>query len=129
RYSHQFLIDRRPPDGTIVWLSAYKDPTRAAAAWKRAYRFPTQAGDRAPDPNAYAITFTALRVVFHVLGHFSAGSAALQDEREGIAPALLRIWPLAGSSVEWPPPFVFSDESIDLLVNSIVDGTEIASES
>jgi hypothetical protein len=125
-YPQQLQIARRPPEGTIVWISAYKQPRRAAAAWKRAYRFPVRGANHPAEPNAYAITFTVTRVIFQVVGHFSAGAATLRDGRDGLAPALLRIWPPEAQSIAWPPPFVFNDESIELLVNSINDGTKPA---
>jgi len=99
------LRDRRmPPEGTVVWPSASSDTTNAAVATKRAYRFPDRGGHRSPDANAYAITFTAFRVLFQVFGHFTSGAATMNDQRHGLKPALDQLWPVQREVVSWPPP-------------------------
>jgi hypothetical protein len=96
---------------------------RAVAAWSQKLRFSDTTAHRPDEANGVAITFTAYRVVFQVLGHFHRGGATLLDDRAGLKPALLRLWPTAGGTLAWPPPHVFGDESLDLLINSIRDGT------
>jgi len=125
-YAHSLRDSRRPPRGTVVWLSAFEGPTSAGAAWKRAYRFADHTGWRPDDANGYAITFTAFRVLFQVFGQFSAGDATTNDDRHGLRPALTRIWPAVGDDVSWPPSRAFSNDSVDLLIESIVDGANHA---
>ena len=125
-YAHSLRDTRQPPRGTVVWLSAFEGPASAGVAWKRAYRFADHTGWRPDDPNAYAITFTAFRVLFQVFGHFSAGDATANDDRHGLRPALARIWPELDGEVSWPPSKVFTNDSIEMLIESVVDGTERA---
>ena len=121
-FSEALRLERKPSSSTRVWLSAYNNPSSAAVAWRNDFRFPDRQGWRPEEPNAFMVTFTAFCVVFQVFGHFNR-EATLQDHRNHLTPALIPVWPAANTTVDWPPPYTFGDESIDLLVASFDDGT------
>jgi len=70
-------------------------------------------------PNAFVTTFTAFRVVFQVVGHFTTGGATIDDGRL-LAAALGRIWPPSGRLIDWPRgKLAFGDGSLVELAQSI----------
>jgi hypothetical protein len=120
-FLHQLALQRRPNNNTVVWLAGFT-PDSALRAEKRALNFLTNTGERTHNsPNAFAVTFTILNVLFQVLGNFNDEHFTLRDERHQYQPALFRIWPNPEESLAWPPAFGFSSKSWSGLVDSIND--------
>lgn len=120
-FLHEFALQRVPNAWTVVWIGGYT-PDVALRADKRALDFPTTAGEPTNNsPNAFAITFTILNVLFQVVGHFNGGTWSLRDNRRQYSGALFQIWPNAVPDLSWPPSLGFSRASWDDLVASITD--------
>jgi hypothetical protein len=99
-----------------VWVGAYSGSRWAA--WARHGGLHLGISQDEP-PNGFVTTFTAFRVVFQVVGHFTRGGAALNDNRL-LARALIRIWPPSGGPAAWPPKrLAFDDASLEALANSV----------
>jgi hypothetical protein len=116
-----FGLQRRPNDYTVVWVAGFT-PDSAARAERRALNFLARSGEPTHNsPNAFAVTFTILNVLFQVLGNFNDSNFTLEDTRDQYKPALFQIWPSPEESLSWPPAFGFSAISWNGLVDSIND--------
>ncbi len=80
---------------------------------------PLHIGDPRPErPNACLTTFTAFRVVFQVLGHFTTGGATLTEGRLPSL-ALHAIWPPRSETLRWPRDrLTFGDDALVELAES-----------
>ncbi|MEA2825945.1 MAG: hypothetical protein QOG43_384 [Actinomycetota bacterium] len=115
----EFRQQRQPLGSTVVWIGAYSG--RRWAAWAR--QIPLYLGKPGPDkPNAFLTTFTAMRVVFQVLGHFTSGNMTIHDERLASL-ALHSIWPPRGETLHWPRVgLAFGDDDLSSLAASFGGG-------
>jgi hypothetical protein len=121
-FLHQLALQRVPNAWTAVWVAGYT-PDVAARSDKRALNFLTIAGEPSRNsPNAFAVTFTILSMLFQVVGHFNGGKWALRDDRKQYKGALFRIWPNPAPALSWPPALGFSRDSWNDLSASIKDG-------
>lgn len=121
-FLHELALQRRPNDFTMVWVGGFT-PNSAARAERRALNFLTRNGQPTNNsPNAFAVTFTIMNVIFQILGNFNDSNFALKDDRDQYRPALFQIWPSPAQHLNWPPAFGFSSISWNELVESINDG-------
>jgi hypothetical protein len=111
-------IRREPPESTYVFLAAY-DGSRAAYASCKRLRVAGPDGIRPAEPNVFVATFTAHKLAFQVLGHFTTGGWQLNDDRSGLRDGLLQIWPNAQPTVTWPPRLILPNAGIDALATSV----------
>lgn len=115
-FYYEFRQRRSPLPTNVVWVGAYCGPHWAA--WARHTGLHIGIADDQP-PNAFVTTFTAFRIVFQVLGHFTVGGATLREGRQ-LAAGLARIWPPSLQPVDWPPlKLAFGDKSLQMLAESI----------
>lgn len=114
----ELAILRRPLPSVAVFLSAYSG-RRAAYASCQALHIACRDGIRPDEPTAFVVTFTAHKVAFQVVGHFTKGNMRLNDGRAGLRPALLQLWPNLCSELQWPPPVILPDEGLDALAASL----------
>jgi hypothetical protein len=120
-FLHQLGLQRRPNDYTVVWVAGFT-PDAAARAERRDLNFLTRSGEPTNNsPNAFAVTFTILNVLFQVLGNFNDSNFTVEDARDQYKPALFQIWPSPVENLRWPPAFGFSAISWNGLIDSIND--------
>lgn len=120
-FLHEFALQRVPNPWTVVSIAGYT-PDVAARADKRALDFLTSSGKATNNsPNAFAVTFTILNLLFQVMGHFNGGKWSMRDDRKEFEGALFRTWPDPASKLSWPPALGFSNSSWDMLVDSVKD--------
>lgn len=114
-YYHELRQQRRALPSMVVWIGAYSG--KRWATW--AHQRPLHIGDPRPErPNACLTTFTAFRVVFQVLGHFTSGGATLKQGRLASL-ALHAIWPPRRETLRWPRDrLAFGDDALDELAES-----------
>lgn len=115
-YFQALRQQREPFDSTFIWLGAYSGSNRAI--WAQHSGLHMDVDDTEP-ANGFVTTFTAFRVIFQVVGHFTRGGAEFSDNRI-YKDALVQVWPPRSQSVEWPPNrLAFNDEWLVTLANSI----------
>ncbi len=114
-YYRELRQQRRPLSSMVVWIGGYAGKRYAAWAAQR----PLHMGSPHPErPNACLTTFTAHRVVFQVLVHFTSGGAQLTDTRlSSLAPHA--IWPPRSEPLRWPRDrLAFGDDDLVQLADS-----------
>jgi hypothetical protein len=114
-FYREFALVRRAPDSSVVWLGAYKGE-RAALAYHRRL----DGTENQIEPTGLVTTFTAFRVVFQVLQHFTSGNATVRDERV-YSRALHIAWPTSTREpCHWPRAnLAFRDEDLERLAASV----------
>jgi hypothetical protein len=116
-FFHDFRLRRCPLESHVVWLGAYRGSNRAV--WARHRGLQLGAGPAEP-PLGFVTTFTAFRVIFQVVGHFTAGGATIRDDRLWSA-GLHQTWPVRDESIEWPRGrLAFDDEALVQLDRTFV---------
>ena len=96
----ELLIRRQPSTSTLVFLSAYDGSSAAFASFRP---LPANTAKEAlpSESNAYVATFTAHKLAFQVIGHFTRGVMAINDERLGLHDGLVQIWGSSDLGVSW----------------------------
>lgn len=118
-FLQELALQRTPNPWTVIWVGGYT-PDVASRADRRTMNYLTTTGEPTLNsPNAFAITFTIMNVIFQVTGHFNGGSATLRDHRKQYNEALFRIWPDRGEPLSWPPQVGFSGASWEDLIASM----------
>lgn len=117
-YPMDLAIRRQPPNGTRVWLGAY-DGSLAASAALEPLALGAVSGESQRAANGYAATFTAHKIAFQVVGHFTRGETTVKDQRHGLREGIVQIWPVQDSEVTWPPKLIMSDAWISALAESL----------
>lgn len=122
-FHRDFAIRRDPPAGFVVWMGAYGG--NDVAAWGRARGFVADGSAGSdPRPNAVVATFSAFRIVFQVVGHFTSGGARLTDGRWQYAKALTSLWPsTVQDTVHWPPSVMFASPTDLEALDESISGT------
>jgi hypothetical protein len=96
---------RMPPEGFLVHIArAAWSARRAPAGFFRLTGIHREGREQGDEFDGYAITFTALDVVVHVIrvpGIKPHGLVPFDDPRFGRA--IRRIWPIQPNGVDWPP--------------------------
>lgn len=119
-YFHELRLRRSALPSQFVWLGAYRGSRLAVWARHRGLQLGAPAGQ---PPLGFTTTFTVHRVVFQVVGHFSAGQATFADRRQEQL-ALHAIWPHSCQRIQWPRRgLAFSDDALQALDASIADTT------
>ncbi len=114
-YYRELRQERCALSSMVVWVGGYAD--NRYVTWAR--QGPLHIGDPRPErPNACLTTFTAFRVVFQVLGHFTTGGATLTEGRLASL-ALHAIWPPRSETLRWPRDrLAFGDDALVELAES-----------
>lgn len=116
-FFHEFRLRRYPLESHFVWLGAYRGSNWSVWASHRGVQFGARSGE---PPLGFVTTFTAFRVIFQVVGHFTTGGAAIQDDRM-LSAGLHQIWPPGEGPIEWPrDQLAFGDDALVELDRSFV---------
>jgi len=90
------------------------------AAWAQGQTLRADPSDDSSRPVGFVITFTVFRVVFQVMGHFTAGSMEVNEGRWQYAPCIERIWPIWKMPVQWPKShYGLYDKSLEEFAGSV----------
>ncbi len=110
-----FRLRRRPHEGQIVWLGAYRD--WRYAAWARHQALHVGIPSDEP-PNALCLRVHGLPSRLQMVGQFDRGVTF--NGGRLLAAALARVWPSSGQSVDWPPKkLAFGGDSLGELAQSV----------
>jgi len=102
----------------FVWIAGYGGGKWAA--WVSHGGLHLGIEEREP-ANGFVTTFTAFRVVFQVVGHFTRGGADFNDDRI-YQDALARIWPPGDGPISWPPNRIVFDDPWLIKLGESIDG-------
>lgn len=120
-FGQSLEIFRQPHPGMHVWIAAYND-SRPLSLIVRPIYAPQVAEGGSDQLDGWCATFSVLRVAFQVFIPFAEGDLAPLPDFYG---SVVKLWPLSGSVLDWPPPYYFDSESIHGLAARINDNREV----